>query len=130
MGRTLRGAAFAVLAAVLLGCSPAPREEDHSAWVEPDPDNILVIETTKGRLIVELSPHIAPHHVERVKVLTRQGFYDGLAFFRVAENFMAQTGDPENTGLGRSSLPDLPPEFEFRRSNETPFVRVQSAQEG
>ena len=88
----------------------------------PDPENTVVIETTKGVIVLELSPTAAPGHVERFKTLTRRGFYDGIVFHRVIDGFMAQTGDPQGTGEGGSELPDLTAEFSFRRGAETPFV--------
>jgi len=99
-----------------------------TAWRGVDPENVLVIETNKGRIIAELAPFAAPAHVERIKTLTRQGFYDGRSFFRVIDGFMAQTGDPEDTGKGASPLPNLQPEFSFRRGAETPFVAVATPQ--
>ena len=72
-----------------------------------DPENTLVLETTKGRVVIELRPDLAPGHVERIKTLARQGFYDGVAFHRVIDGFMAQTGCPKGTGTGGSDLPDL-----------------------
>jgi peptidyl-prolyl cis-trans isomerase B (cyclophilin B) len=83
-----------------------------------DPDNTLVLETTKGRVVIELRPDLAPGHVERIKTLAAQGFYDGVPFHRVIEGFMAQTGDPTGTGAGGSDLPDLRAEF-----NSEPHVR-------
>jgi peptidylprolyl isomerase len=77
----------------------------------PDPNNTLVIELKTGRVLVKLRPDLAPKHVERTKVLAKQGFYNGLKFHRVIDGFMAQTGDPKGTGTGGSSLPDLPAEF-------------------
>jgi peptidyl-prolyl cis-trans isomerase B (cyclophilin B) len=76
-----------------------------------DPENTLVLETTKGRVVIALRPDLAPKHVERIKTLARQGFYDNVAFHRVIEGFMAQTGCPEGTGTGGSDLPDLMAEF-------------------
>jgi peptidylprolyl isomerase len=67
-----------------------------------DPDNTLVLETTKGRVVVEMRADLAPAHVARIKELARAGFYDGLAFHRVIEGFMAQTGCPRGTGTGGS----------------------------
>lgn len=93
-------------------------------WRTPDPQDILVIDTNKGRILVELAPLAAPNHVARLRELTRKGFYDGRSFFRVIDAFMAQTGDPEDRGTGGSDLPDLAAEFTFRRGAETPFVRV------
>jgi cyclophilin family peptidyl-prolyl cis-trans isomerase len=83
-----------------------------------DPENTLILETTKGRVVIELRPDLAPNHVERIKTLARQGFYDGVAFHRVIEGFMAQTGCPQGTGTGGSDLPDLKAEF-----NAEPHVR-------
>jgi peptidylprolyl isomerase len=64
-----------------------------------------------GRVVIQLRPDVTPGHVERIKTLTRQGFYNGLAFFRVIEGFMAQGGDPNNNGTGGSTLPDMPAEI-------------------
>lgn len=85
----------------------------------------MVIDTSKGRVIVELAPWAAPAHVERVRLLTRQGFYDGLSFFRVIDDFMAQTGDPKNDGTGgNDALPNLVAEFQFRHGREAPFASL------
>ncbi len=67
-----------------------------------EPENTLIIETTKGPVTVELRPDLAPNHVARIKKLARQGFYDGVVFHRVIDGFMAQTGDPTGTGRGGS----------------------------
>ena len=84
-----------------------------------DPDNILYLDlSTGGRVSIQLYPEIAPNHVERIKTLTRQGFYDGIIFHRVIEGFMAQTGDPTGTGTGGSDLPDVAAEF-----NKFPHLR-------
>lgn len=120
------------LAALLFAAAPAlaappvaPRVPAPSAaeWRTPDPETIMVIDSSKGRMIVELSPWAAPVNVERVRLLARQGFYDGLTFFRVIDDFMAQTGDPKNDGTGGSdTLPDMAAEFTFRRGRELPFT--------
>ena len=78
----------------------------------------LVMETTKGRVVIKLRPDLAPGHVERITTLAAQGFYDGIVFHRVIDGFMAQTGDPTGTGGGGSDLPDLKAEF-----NAEPHVR-------
>jgi peptidylprolyl isomerase len=67
-----------------------------------NPEDTLIIETSKGRVMVEMRPDLAPNHVSRIKELARQGFYDGVPFHRVIEGFMAQTGDPTGTGTGGS----------------------------
>jgi cyclophilin family peptidyl-prolyl cis-trans isomerase len=71
----------------------------------------LVIDLKSGPVKIKLRPDLAPNHVERVKELASQGFYDGIVFHRVIPGFMAQTGDPTGTGTGGSDLPDLKAEF-------------------
>jgi cyclophilin family peptidyl-prolyl cis-trans isomerase len=83
-----------------------------------DAENTIVMETSKGRVVIELRPDLAPKHVERIKQLAREGFYDGIVFHRVIDGFMAQVGCPHGTGTGGSSHPNLPAEF-----NEEPHVR-------
>ncbi len=83
-----------------------------------DPENTLIIETTQGRVVIEMRPDLAPQHVERIKQLAREGFYDGIVFHRVIEGFMAQTGCPQGRGTGGSKYPNLPAEF-----NAEPHVR-------
>ena len=67
-----------------------------------DREQALIMETTKGKVVIELFPELAPGHVARIKELARQGFYDGVVFHRVIEGFMAQGGDPTGTGTGGS----------------------------
>jgi peptidylprolyl isomerase len=82
-------------------------------------ENVLVLDlSTGGRVRIVMRPDVAPKHVERVRILARQGFYDGTIFHRVIEGFMAQGGDPTGTGQGGSKLPDMDPEF-----NDLPHVR-------
>ncbi len=83
-----------------------------------DPGNLLVIELKAGSVLVRLRPDLAPKHVERVKQLAKEGFYDGIKFHRVIDGFMAQTGDPTGTGTGGSDYADLPAEF-----SQEPFKR-------
>jgi len=83
-----------------------------------DPENTLIIETSKGKVVIELRPDLAPKHVERIKTLAREGFYNNVPFHRVIEGFMAQTGCPQGRGTGSSKLPNLPAEF-----NAEPHVR-------
>ena len=75
-----------------------------------NPEDTLILETSKGDVVVEMRPDLAPNHVARIKELARQGFYNGVPFHRVIEGFMAQTGDPTGTGTGGSGK-KLPAEF-------------------
>jgi peptidylprolyl isomerase len=84
-----------------------------------DKANAIVIDTTKGRVVIKLRPDIAPKHAERVKLLARDGYYNNVPFHRVIEGFMAQTGDGKNfNGTGGSKYPNLPAEF-----SSVPFKR-------
>jgi len=76
-----------------------------------DPENTLVLETSKGTVTIEMRPDLAPSHVARIRELAGEGFYDGIKFHRVIEGFMAQTGCPDGTGTGSSDKPDLKAEF-------------------
>jgi peptidylprolyl isomerase len=77
-------------------------EEKNGDIIVADKENTIVLETTKGRAVIELRPDLAPKHVARIKELARDGFYDGIVFHRVIDGFMAQTGDPTGTGMGGS----------------------------
>jgi peptidylprolyl isomerase len=90
-----------VLLALLLGAAPT------AGWRVPDPDRLLVIDTSRGRIVIEMEPRIAPKAVERVSLLARRGTYDGLLFHRVIDKFVAQTGNPNNRDGGGTELPDL-----------------------
>lgn len=96
-----------------------------SEWRAVAPENLLVIDTSKGRILVELEPRAAPRHAERIRILADQGFYDGLKFHRVLTGFMAQTGDPLGTGAGGSELADVAAEFTFRRGRDAGFAAVE-----
>jgi peptidyl-prolyl cis-trans isomerase B (cyclophilin B) len=88
-----------------------------------DPENTIIMETTKGKVVIQLMPEVAPGHVERIKELAREKAYDGVVFHRVIADFMAQTGDvkfgkqggsdfnPSRAGMGGSEKPDLKAEF-------------------
>ncbi len=88
------------------------------AQAPADRENLLYIDVEYGRIVIQLRPDIAPRHVDRVKQLARAKFYDGLAFHRVIEGFMAQTGDPTGTGGGGSGRGELRAEF-----SRVPFER-------
>ncbi|MBV9260741.1 MAG: peptidylprolyl isomerase [Pseudolabrys sp.] len=89
------------------------------AWAEPpklpagvDPQNVLVIDTTKGRVVVKLRNDLAPQHAARLKQLAREGYYNNVPFHRVMDGFMAQTGDGQNfNGTGGSKYPNMRAEF-------------------
>ncbi len=106
-----------VLIAALIAVAPALAVAQTAA-PKADPANTLVIELKTGRVLIGLRPDLAPKHVERIKALTKEGFYNNIKFHRVITGFMAQTGDPKGTGQGGSKLPDLPAEF-----TPEPFVR-------
>lgn len=104
---------------------PAPAAADQRNYgtisydVNEDPENVWLLDLSNGeRVAIRLMPSWAPNHVERIKTLTRQGFYDGIIFHRVIEGFMAQGGDPTGSGQGGSALPDLKAEF-----NPLPHIR-------
>jgi peptidylprolyl isomerase len=99
-------------AIVLAGLVPAMAQQAN------DPQNTVYLDTKDGRVTIRLRPDLAPKHVEQIKTLTKQGFYNGVPFHRVIPGFMAQTGDPTGTGTGGSDLPNLPAEF-----TQEPFKR-------
>ena len=135
MNRTLLLAACVAAVAVAASAAPkakaplaappapaAPGAPGPADWRSPDPNDVLVIDTNKGRIIVEMIPEVAPQHVAQVRALAHENFYDGDRFFRVIDKFMDQTGDPQNNGQGGSSKPNIPAEFTFRRGTDLPFV--------
>lgn len=98
----------------LLAIAMTPVCHAQQTWRALEPENTLVIETTKGRLIIELRPDMAPSSVDRVKMLAREKLYDGLQFHRVIGNFVAQTGNPNNQDGGKTAYPNLAPEMVFK----------------
>ncbi len=106
--KRLQAAIFSLALAltVLFGLGAA-----QAAVPDPDPENTLYLDLKDGRVIIQMFPDVAPGHVDRIKTLARQSFYDGIVFHRVIPGFMAQTGDPTGTGAGGSKLPDLKAEF-------------------
>lgn len=141
----MRRLLISLAALACTAAAPAPQPD----WRPLDPQNTLVVDTSKGRIVVEMRPEFAPLAVERVKRLAREGTYDGLLFHRVIEGFVDQTGNPNNKDGGTSKYPDLAAEFSFRlpaggpqvivarRSDAvegflgaTPFVGVSVAEQG
>jgi len=107
--RLIAGAAIATLTREFIMSDTA------AAQSKADPENTLYLDLKQGRVVIEMFPDTAPKHVERIKQLVREGFYDNTPFHRVIEGFMAQGGDPTGTGTGGSKLPDLPAEFSKRK---------------
>lgn len=111
--------------------SATPVSNQPAAYVVPaDPENTWVLDLSSGgRVLIRLRPDVAPQMVERIKVLTRNHFYDGIVFHRVIDQplSMAQSGDPKGNGTGGSDLPNVPAEF-----NRLPHVRgaVSAARPG
>ena len=110
-----------LLAAAVLAMAAGPVLAPAALAQAPaqDPENTLYMDLKDGRVVIRLRPDLAPKHVERVKMLTREGFYNGTPFHRVIDGFMAQGGDPTGTGTGGSKYPNLPPEF----TNSVHFLR-------
>lgn len=128
---SFRIAIAAALSTVFLAATgPVVAQTASTEWRTIAPENLLIIDTAKGRILIELEPRMAPQSVERIRTLADQGFYDGLKFHRVLTDFMAQTGDPLGTGEGASELPDLQGEFQFRRGRDLGFVNVVTGPAG
>ncbi len=98
---------------------------DRAEWREVDPENLFIFETTKGRVLIEAVPEVAPNHVTQFREIIRSGKYDGTAFHRVIDGFMAQGGDIEALHQEPSPFPNIMGEFTFRRDPaETPFDMI------
>lgn len=104
-----RLAILATMFVALIGAVPAVAQQLPAGL---DKANALVIDTTKGRIVIKLRTDLAPQHAERLKQLAREGFYNNVPFHRVMDGFMAQTGDGQNgNGTGGSKYPNLKQEF-------------------
>lgn len=125
MTRTLLVAALAAFSLSLPAFSVANAESaseatvidtsDTENWREVDPENLIAFQTTKGAILIEMFPDVAPAHATQFRALVRSGDYDGTAFHRVIDDFMAQGGDIFALHGRESGLPDIPGEFTFRR---------------
>ncbi|THD59639.1 peptidylprolyl isomerase [Phenylobacterium sp.] len=120
------GGLLGIAAAALTAGAAKP----HPDWRPLDLAETLVIETSKGRIVVEMEPTLAPKAVERVKTLAREGVYDGLLFHRVIEGFVDQTGNPNNHDGGTSTHPDLPAEFSARLPADVAMTTVVERSDG
>jgi peptidylprolyl isomerase len=94
-----------------------------------DAENTLLMELESGPVTIKLRPDLAPKHVERIKELAREGFYDGVVFHRVIPRFMAQGGDPTGSGMGGSKKPNLPAEFSKAPHNRGVCSMARAASE-
>ncbi len=106
MSRWFYRAALGLIVASGVACAAAAQD-----WRPLDPETTLVIDTTGGRIVIVMTPQLAPLAVARVKQLSREGVYDGLLFHRVIDHFVDQTGNPNNHDGGVSAHPNLPAEF-------------------
>jgi peptidylprolyl isomerase len=109
-----------IIAGLALGLGLSLAEMPQAVFAGPAQklENTIYLDTKDGQITIELRPDLAPKHVAQIKALTKRGFYNGLVFHRVIDGFMAQTGDPTGTGMGKSDLPNIPAEFSsepFRR---------------
>ena len=117
MARIYRTIVFALFGFVALTCAAAAQAPAGPSVQVRDPENTLFLDLQYGRVVIVLRPDLAPKHVERIKQLVRQKFYDGLIFHRVIDGFMAQTGDPRGNGTGGTGQ-KIPAEF-----SREPYVR-------
>ena len=100
-------------------------EASPETWREVDPENLVIMETSKGQITIELLPVVAPAHYDQFKAYVRAGLYDETPFHRVIQGFMAQGGDVEATHGAESMLPPMQAEFTFRRNpTETPLQTI------
>ena len=95
-----------------------------SDWREPDPDYTLYLDLERGRVVIELAPRLAPRHVENIRALVREGFFDGLGIYRAQDNYVVQWGDADDQRKPQVAKTSLPPEFTVRPGDGLPFTRL------
>lgn len=123
--RSKGGARWSGLVLLLLFLPALAVPADDLTWREVEPENLVIMELFEGRVAIELNPMFAPKTVRQFRKLVREGFYDGLSFYRVIDGFVAQGGD--GSDLGELSLvPLIDAEFEREIEGEIPFTPVQS----
>lgn len=120
------GAGVIAALALLVSTAQAHCQSVFKDWRAPDPESTLLIDSENGSIVIELYPELAPKAVERIRLLTRRGFYDGLLFHRVIAGFVAQTGNPNNKDGGKSELPNLPLEANQRLYPRMPDGRLRT----
>jgi peptidylprolyl isomerase len=92
------------------------------AWVTPDPDTLIYMDTEQGQIVIRLQDEMAPAHGEQIRKLIEESYYDGLHFYRVIEGFVAQGGDESGTRDKGGAADTLPAEFEQDASDDLPFT--------
>jgi len=122
---TSRKSSYPMILALLLALSPVAGHTEDPTWRQIDPDNLVFLELAEGQVVIELNPAFAPKTVKQFRRLVQERFYDGLAFYRVIDGFVAQGGDGSDLGE-LSEVPLIDAEFERAWSDEFPYVPVQN----
>lgn len=120
-----RGPLLFVLICLLSAGAGAASADDELTWRQVPPDNLVFMELQEGRVVIELAPAFAPKTVDQFRRLVREGFYEGLGFYRVIDGFVAQGGDGSDLGE-LSSVPLIDAEFEQGRAAESSWIPVQA----
>lgn len=108
------------MAAILAASAP-------SDWRELAAEHTLYLDLDRGRVIIELAPRLAPQHVANIEALVREGYFDGLAFYRAQDNYVVQWGDADEQRVPRTAKTSLPPEFTVPAGDDLPFTRLPDA---
>jgi peptidylprolyl isomerase len=112
------------LVSALLAVNLESQAADEVVWRGVDPDNLVIVDLTDGKLLIELNPTFAPKTVEQFRQLVQDDFYNGLSFYRVIDGFVAQGGDGSDLGE-LSQIPLISAEFEIDMPEDMPFVSAQ-----